>query len=259
MEISNTVAVVTGADSALGNAVALLLESRGAKVARLATDSAAPHNLPSSSSHLSFAVSITDPRSVEAAFRHIEATLGPPRILVNCHEYCDQFPIAEADYRNNVSPCSLERCERVITSNLVGIFDILRLFAASAASLPPNQGGERGVIINTALETADDGAVNEAALAAAAGGRIAMTLPLARELGRYGIRVLSVIASSFAEPAADEDQLVFSIERAFPERPGEPREFAELIAALITNPMMNGTSVRIDGGGRMKPANSGMI
>jgi NAD(P)-dependent dehydrogenase (short-subunit alcohol dehydrogenase family) len=256
MEIFNAVAVVAGADTALGNAVAVLLEQRGARVAQLRTTDSESTAAATSQSQLSFDVSFTDTYALQDAFRQIEEKLGPPRILVNCHEYADRFPIAELDSAQNVRISDSARCEKVIANNLVGAFDVSRLFAASATTLPPLQDGERGVLINATSEAADDGAVNEAALAAATGALIGMTLPLARELGRYGIRTLSVVASDFQDHAAGDRQRAFSVERAFPERRGKPREFAELVGFLISNPMMNGTTIRLDGGGRMKSIES---
>jgi NAD(P)-dependent dehydrogenase (short-subunit alcohol dehydrogenase family) len=256
MEIFDTVAVVSGSDTMLGSAVASLLESQGARVAGLRTDSSGPGKNAFRQPELSVAVNIMDSQSIEDAFQRIKATLGPPRILVNCHVALARFPIAAIDSDRNVAPCSLKRCESIITSNLIGTFDISRLFVASAVELPPLGGGERGVLINTAADPADDGAVNEAALAAAMGGLVAMSLPLARELGRYGIRALSVIAADFEESAPGGTQQAFSVERAFPPRRGEPREFAEVIASLISNPMMNGTTVRLDGGGHRRPVDT---
>jgi NAD(P)-dependent dehydrogenase (short-subunit alcohol dehydrogenase family) len=253
MNIIDTVTIVSGSDTVLGSAVATLLEDHGARVAGLRTGDNEPGKLAVPQPKLSVSVDIMDTHSVEDAFRCVVESLGPPRVLVNCHEYLDRFPIAEVDSGRNASPCAFDRCERIITSNLIGQFDISRLFAASAAELLPLDGGERGVLINTASDAADDGAVNETALAAAMGGLVAMTVPLARELGRYGIRTLSVIASDIEGSAPSGDEQAFAIERAFPQRRGEPNEFADLIVSLILNPIMNGTVVRVDGGGRMRP------
>jgi NAD(P)-dependent dehydrogenase (short-subunit alcohol dehydrogenase family) len=258
MEILNSVAMVAGSDTALGSSVAFVLENIGARVIRLNAKGSAPQLMRTSPPQLSFVVDMADPRSVAETFRHVEATVGPPRILVNCHGFLDRFPIVEATPGSKVSPCGLERCAQVVTSNLVGSFDIFRLFAASAASLAPLHDEERGVLINVVSESADDGAVNEVALAASMGGIAAMTLPLARELGRYGIRVLCVTAVDFADSPSEETEQDFAHERSFPNRRGKPREFAELVISLVSNPMMNGTSVRIDGGGRMKSARRGV-
>jgi NAD(P)-dependent dehydrogenase (short-subunit alcohol dehydrogenase family) len=251
MEIFNSVAIVNGADFPLGNAVALELDRQGARVAGLTIDPS--QELSAVSTQLPLALNITEHGSTEAAFDHINATLGPPRILINCHHYLERFPIAGIDSSNIVSPCALARCESVIARNLIANFDLCRLFAARVVELAPFEDGERGVLINTTSDAADDGCVGEAALAAAMGGVVAMTLPLARELGRYGVRALSVIASDFEGTASDGDQKMFAIERAFPQRRGKPQEFANLIASLISSSMMNGTTIRIDGAGRMKP------
>ena len=153
-------------------------------------------------------------------------------------------------------PHTLATFERTLAVNLVGTFNVLRLAAAQMALQAPESTGERGVIINTSSIAAFDGQVGQAAYSASKGGVAAMTLPIAREIGRHGIRVVAIAPGVFKTPMTEglpeiARKIVFSHKPPFPERPGQPEEFAQLVLSIVTNPMLNGTVIRLDGAIRM--------
>jgi NAD(P)-dependent dehydrogenase (short-subunit alcohol dehydrogenase family) len=153
--------------------------------------------------------------------------------------------------------CDLGAFRRVVEVNLVGTFNVLRLAAGVMQENEPDGEGERGVIITTSSAAAFEGQTGQAAYAASKGGVAAMTLPAARELGRFGIRVVSIAPGAFETPmmraAAEEQRQALAAQTPFPSRFGRPEEFAALVEHVLANRMLNGTVIRLDGGLRMAP------
>ncbi len=154
-----------------------------------------------------------------------------------------------------MAPHDLALFRRVVEVNLIGTFNVLRLAAAAMSVQTPNTDGERGVIVNTASVAAFDGQIGQAAYSASKGGVASLTLPAARELARFGIRVVAIAPGVFETPMmaalAPEAQAALAAQVPFPPRMGRPEEFAALVRAIVENPMLNGTVLRIDGAMRM--------
>jgi NAD(P)-dependent dehydrogenase (short-subunit alcohol dehydrogenase family) len=197
---------------------------------------------------------ITDEASVTRALAAAREAFGPARILMNVAGIGGAKRVIQRDG----SPAPLADFERTVRVNLVGTYNVVRLFAAQAAKLEPvNDLGERGVIVNTASVAAFDGQVGQEAYAASKGGLTAMTLPLARDLAQWGIRVMTLAPGLFSTPLLQElpaevqQSLAASI--PFPKRLGAPEEFAQLAAHVVANGHLNGEVIRIDGALRLAP------
>jgi NAD(P)-dependent dehydrogenase (short-subunit alcohol dehydrogenase family) len=182
----------------------------------------------------------------------VQQKLGAARILVNCAGIAIGVKTIGKE-----GPHPLDQYRRVIEINLVGTFNMIRLFADAAAKLEPLHGGERGVIVNTASVAAYDGQVGQAAYSASKGGVVGMTLPVARDLARSGIRVCTIAPGIFRTPmmAAMPQDVQDSLGAAvpFPSRLGEPSEYAALALHIVGNQMLNGETIRLDGAIRMAP------
>ena len=154
-------------------------------------------------------------------------------------------------------PHPLDQYRKVIEINLIGTFNMIRLVADRAAKLEPLQGGERGVIVNTASVAAYDGQIGQAAYAASKGGVVGMTLPVARDLARSGIRVCTIAPGLFLTPMmmglSAEAQKSLGAQVPFPPRLGDPKEYAQLAMSIVENHMLNGETIRLDGAIRMAP------
>lgn len=249
MNVDGQVAIVTGAASGLGRATAGALADAGAKVALIDLDAASLEQVASSVHGQAFALDVTDADAVEAAMPAIEA-LGPVRVLVNCAGVAPAARIVGRD-----GPMPLAAFERVIRINLIGTFNLLRVAAAAMGKLEPMEGGERGLIVNTASVAAFEGQIGQAAYAASKGGIAALTLPAARELASQGIRVMAIAPGLFGTPLLlnmpDNVQESLAATVPFPSRFGLPEEFAALVLHIVGNPMLNGSVVRLDGALRM--------
>jgi len=186
-------------------------------------------------------------RSVQAAV----AKFGGLHILINCAG----IGVAER-VLGKTGPHSLESFNKVIQVNLIGTFNSIRLAATTMASNTPNEGGERGVIINTASVAAFDGQIGQAAYSASKGGIVGMTLPIARELARYGIRIMTIAPGIFDTPLLgalpEPARISLGQQVPFPPRLGRPDEYAALAKHIIENEMLNGEVIRLDGGIRMQ-------
>lgn len=253
MEISNHAAIVTGGGSGLGAATARALAAIGAKVALFDINQDAARTLAAEINGLAVACDVTSADSAVAAFRMAEAAHGPARIVVNCAGIAPPAKIVGRD-----GPHDLSLFRKVVEVNLIGSFNILRLGAAAMAALPPlTADGERGVIINTASVAAFEGQVGQAAYAASKGGVHALTLPAARELARSGIRVCTIAPGIFLTPMMlglpQEAQDSLGQQVPFPSRLGHPEEYASLAIHIISNSMLNGETIRLDGAIRMAP------
>ena len=195
---------------------------------------------------------MADPDSAVAAIVEVKQKLGAPRILASIAGIGTAKRIVGRE-----GPQPLEDFARVVRVNLIGSFNMLRLAAAEMAELEPLEDGERGVVVQTASVAAFDGQVGQAAYAASKGGVVSMTLPAARELAQFGIRVLTIAPGLFLTPltaelpAAAQESLAASI--PFPKRLGRPDEFAELVLGCVVNVALNGEVIRIDGALRLPP------
>ena len=245
MEIKDRTFLVAGGGSGLGAATARMLESAGANVVvadlKKETDNGARF----------VETDVTDEESAEAA---VQAALenGPLHGAVNCAGVA----IAERALGRE-GPHSLDSFAKVVQVNLIGTFNVVRLTAAAMAGNEPDGGGSRGVIVNTASVAAYDGQVGQVAYAASKGGVVSMTLPLAREFARTGIRVVAIAPGIFDTPMMaglpEEARESLGNQVPFPSRLGKPEEYASLVRHIVENDMLNGEVIRLDGAIRMAP------
>lgn len=253
MDIHGHAALVTGGASGLGAATARELARQGAKVAVLDRNAEGAKAVAAEIGGIGLGCDITDTASVMAALEAARASHGPARLLMNVAGIGSAKRIVGKDG----SAAPLEDFERVVRVNLIGTYNITRLAVAEMVKLDPLQDGERGVIVNTASVAAFDGQVGQEAYSASKGGIVGMTLPLARDLAQYGVRVCTIAPGLFLTPLMAElpqpvqESLAASI--PFPKRLGKPEEFAELAAGIIRNLSLNGEVIRLDGALRMAP------
>ncbi len=250
MEISGKTAVVAGGGSGLGAQTARILAEAGARVAVLDLDGAKAGAVAREIGGIGFGCDVGSAEEAERAIAEARAALGPARILVNCAGIAPAKRIVGRD-----GPMPLAEFEAVVRVNLVGTFNLMRLAAADMTALEPLADGERGVIISTASIAAFEGQIGQAAYAASKAGVVGLTLPAARELARFGIRVLAVAPGLIATPLLlnmpEEVQRSLAETVPFPSRFGDPREFASLVRHMIENRLLNGEVVRLDGALRM--------
>ncbi len=252
MRIEGQAAIVTGGASGLGLATAELLAAAGARVALLDLDAARVAEAAGRLGGKGIACDVADAASAEQAVAAARDSHGPARILVNCAGIAPPARIV-----GRSGPMPLADFARVIQVNLIGSFNLLRLAAADMAALEPDAGGERGVIVNTASVAAFEGQIGQAAYAASKGGIAALTLPAARELARFGIRVMTIAPGIFETPMLrglpEPVQQALGASVPFPKRLGRPDEYAALVRHILDNPMLNGEVIRLDGAIRMAP------
>ena len=254
MNIDGQIAFVTGGGSGLGEAVARELARQGAQVVVADVNADGAARVAAEIGGLACACDITDTASVTAALDAAAARFGSaPRIVMNIAGIGTARRVIQKDG----SPAPLEDFERVIRINLVGTYNVIRLTAARIAALPPLADGERGVMLCTASVAAYDGQVGQEAYAASKGGLVGMTLPLARDLAQWGVRVVTVAPGLFLTPLMaqlpPEVQQSLAGSIPFPKRLGQPQEFAALAAHIVTNVHLNGEVIRLDGALRMAP------
>ena len=254
MNIEGQIAFVTGGGSGLGEAVAREFARQGAQVVVADVNADGAARVAAEIGGLACACDITDTASVTAALDAAAARFGSaPRIVMNIAGIGTARRVIQKDG----SPAPLEDFERVIRINLVGTYNVIRLAAARIAALPPLADGERGVMLCTASVAAYDGQVGQEAYAASKGGLVGMTLPLARDLAQWGVRVVTVAPGLFLTPLMaqlpPEVQQSLAGSIPFPKRLGQPQEFAALAAHIVTNVHLNGEVIRLDGALRMAP------
>jgi NAD(P)-dependent dehydrogenase (short-subunit alcohol dehydrogenase family) len=252
MNVSGHAAIVTGGGSGLGAATACALAKAGAKVAVLDVNLDSARKVAAEIGGLALGCDVASAASVEGAIADAREKHGPARILVNCAGVGPAARIVGKD-----GPMKLDDFARVININLIGTFNAMRVAAAGMQALPPLADGERGVILCTASVAAYDGQIGQAAYSASKGGIVGLTLPAARELARFGIRVVTIAPGIFATPMLlgmpqnVQDSLAASI--PFPSRLGTPEEYAKLAMHIVDNVMLNGEVIRLDGAIRMAP------
>jgi NAD(P)-dependent dehydrogenase (short-subunit alcohol dehydrogenase family) len=252
MIFENIAAIVTGGASGLGAATARKLAANGAKVTLFDMNAEQGEALAAEIGGAFIKVNVTEDAAVADAVAAAEARHGTARILVNCAG----IGTAAKTVGRDGAPFPLENFRRVIEINLIGSFNVLSKFAARL--IPAERiGEERGVIINTASVAAFEGQVGQAAYSASKGGVVGMTLPVARDLAQHGIRVMTIAPGIFWTPMLGglpqdvQDSLGRQV--PFPSRLGQPAEYAQLVESIVSNPMLNGETIRLDGAIRMAP------
>lgn len=252
MDINGVPAVVTGGASGLGEATARMLAAMGAKVSIFDVQIEKAQAVAEEIGGLAFSCDVTSSESARACFSEAKEKHGPVGIAVNCAGIGVPSKILGKE-----GPQSLDFFSKVIAINLTGSFNILRLAADEMQTREANQDGERGVVISTASVAAYEGQIGQAAYSASKGGIVSMTLPAARELARYGIRVLAIAPGLFMTPMLaalpEEAQQSLAATLPFPQRLGDPSEYARLVKEMVENPMLNGEVIRIDCALRMAP------
>jgi NAD(P)-dependent dehydrogenase (short-subunit alcohol dehydrogenase family) len=250
MRVGGQAAIVTGGGSGLGAETAGALARAGMRVGVIDLNEAAANEVAASISGVARACDVADGAGAEEAVAAISAAIGAPRLLVNCAGIGTAARIVGRE-----GPMPLAAFERIVRVNLIGSFNLLRIAANSMSMLEPLDDGERGVIVNTASIAAFDGQVGQCGYAASKGGIVSLTLPAARELARFGIRVVTIAPGLFRTPLLEslpsEIQASLGESVPFPARLGEPSEFAALVLHIAANPMLNGEVIRLDGALRM--------
>jgi NAD(P)-dependent dehydrogenase (short-subunit alcohol dehydrogenase family) len=259
MHLSSSVAaVVTGGASGLGAATVRALAATGVRVTLFDTDAVRGAALASEIGALFAAVDVTAQSSVERGFALARAAHGQERILVNCAGILAAGKtVTRQRDTGAISAFPIELFERVVNVNLIGTFRCLAHAAAGMLTNTPDAGGERGVIVNTASVAAAEGQIGQAAYAASKGGVVALSVPVARDLASEGVRVNAILPGVFATPmlagASDELRSALASAVPFPQRLGQPQEFAALVLEICRNAYLNGAAIRLDGALRMPP------
>ncbi len=253
MDVKGIAAVVTGGGSGMGAETARHLARAGAKVALLDINKANVDAVAKEVGGIALECDISSEASAKAALDAAKQAHGPARILINCAGIAPGARVVGKE-----GPHDLGFFSKVIGVNLVGSFNMLRLAASDMTTLEPiNDTGERGIIINTASVAAFEGQIGQAAYSASKGGIVAMTLPIARELARFGIRVVTIAPGLIGTPMLmgmpQEVQESLIATTVFPKRLGQPDEYARLALHVIDNAMINGETIRLDGAVRLAP------
>lgn len=255
MDVRGHTAIVTGGGSGLGAETARTLAAAGAKVSIFDINMDGAEAVAKEIGGAAFRCDVPDEQSVLDAFEGSRNAHGPARVLVNC---AGVGPAARLVDREGV-PHDLGMFRKVVEINTIGTFNCLRVAAAEMIELDPvGEDDERGVIINTASVAAFEGQIGQIAYGASKGGVVGMMLPAARELGRFGIRVLTIAPGYLATPLLvgmpDKVQDALKATQVFPQkRFGKPSEYAALAMHMIGNTLLNGECVRLDAGARMPP------
>ncbi|GAB2527917.1 SDR family NAD(P)-dependent oxidoreductase [Paramicrobacterium agarici] len=251
MTLDGTSALVTGGASGLGNATARRLSARGIKVVIVDLESSNGAEAAAALEGEFVAADVTSPEQMQKAVDAATA-LGPLRTVVSCAGVAPPAKVLGKE-----GPLELDAFAKIVNVNLIGTFNVVRLAAAAMAETDANDDGSRGVIVNTASVAAFDGQIGQPAYAASKGGVHSMTLPIARELARYGIRVMTIapgimetpMLAGLPQPAQDS----LGQQVPFPSRLGRPAEYARLVEHIVDNGYLNGETIRLDGAIRMAP------
>ena len=253
MNLTEQAVIVTGAGSGMGRATAQRLAGRNARVAALDIVAEPVVALAQEFGGIGIESDVGDESSIRAAIQRVVSELGSPRVLVNCAGIAPAQRIS-----GRKGPHDLDLFQKVIRTNLVGTFNMIRLVAEEMKQLDPvGESGARGVIINTASVAAYEGQIGQAAYSASKGGVVALTIPAARELAQFGIRVVTVAPGLIGTPMLhampEEVQASLASQVPFPRRLGDADEFAALVEHIIDNELLNGEVIRLDGAIRMQP------
>jgi NAD(P)-dependent dehydrogenase (short-subunit alcohol dehydrogenase family) len=257
MQLKNATAIITGGASGLGEATARLFLENGANVVVLDLNATGEQLQLAFPENVRFVkADVSSETEVQNAIDEALAAFGSFQIVVNCAGVAPARKIlGKAD--GSYGPHSFDVFEKTIRTNLIGTFNVMRLAAFAMEKNQPNEEGERGVIINTASVAAYDGQMGQVAYAASKGGIVSMTLPVARDLARSGIRVMAIAPGLFETPLMlglpEEARISLGQQMPFPSRLGRPSEYAMLAKSIVENPMLNGEVIRLDGAIRMAP------
>ncbi|MCF2503303.1 3-hydroxyacyl-CoA dehydrogenase [Dyadobacter sp. CY107] len=258
MQLQNSTALITGGASGLGEATARLFVELGANVVVLDLNEIAGKQLEAEffDRIIFIKTDVSSESDVQNAVDLTLETFGFISIVVNCAGIAPARKIVgKAD--GIYGPHSFELFEKTVKTNLIGTFNVMRLAAFAMERNDPNDEGERGVIINTASVAAFDGQMGQVAYAASKGGIVSMTLPVARDLAKSGIRVMAIAPGLFETPLMlglpEEARISLGQQVPFPSRLGRPSEYALLVKSIVENPMLNGEVIRLDGAIRMNP------
>jgi NAD(P)-dependent dehydrogenase (short-subunit alcohol dehydrogenase family) len=255
MEIQGIGAIVTGGASGLGEATARALAARGAQVAILDLGRSKGAEVAASLGGGAFfaEADVTDEEAVTAALADAASRFGGLHVCVNCAGIGTAMRTVDREGR----PFDLRVFKKTVEINLIGSFNVLRLAASHMVKNAPNSDGERGVIVNTASAAAFDGQIGQAAYSASKAGVVGMTLPIARDLAKLGIRICTIAPGLFETPMLmmmpEPARQALASTIPFPSRLGRPPEFASLALEIIENAMLNGETIRLDGAVRMPP------
>jgi NAD(P)-dependent dehydrogenase (short-subunit alcohol dehydrogenase family) len=253
MDIAGHSFLVSGGGSGLGEATVRRLVAGGGRVVIADINEKLGQALADELSEARFVpTDVTDESSVRQAIKMAVDTFGDFRGAVNCAGIASAVRVIGRE-----GPHDLDVFNRIIQVNLIGTFNVVRLAAEEIVKAEPLDGGERGVIVTTASVAAYDGQIGQAAYSASKGGVVAMTLPIARELAKFGIRVMTIAPGLFDTPLMqslpEEAKKSLGLQVPFPSRLGQPSEFAALLQHIFENQMLNGEVIRLDGAIRMAP------
>ena len=255
MEFSQVKAIITGGASGLGEATVRRIAESGGKAAIFDLNAERANQLIEElgeESVVYMETDVTDAGQVERNVKTAVEQFGAVNLIVNCAGIGTPGKVLSKG-----TPIALDQFEEVIKVNLIGSFNVIRVAAAAMQKNEPNEEGERGVIISTASVAAYEGQIGQAAYSASKGGVVSMTLPIARELARDGIRVMAIAPGLMETPMVEglPDAAIASLSAAvpFPARLGKPAEYAQLVESIAANPMLNGETIRLDGAIRMQP------
>ena len=252
MNLDGTSALVTGGASGLGEAAARALAEAGARVAVLDRSADRAHEVAAAIGGIASEADVTSEEGVGRALDAATEAHGAPRVVVNCAGIATGARLLGRD-----GPMPLDEFRRTIEVNLIGTFNVMRLAAARMESLDPLEDGERGAIVNTASVAAHEGQIGQAAYSASKGGIVAMSLPVARELARVGIRVNAIAPGIFLTPLLqtlpEEVQTSLAAGIPYPRRLGDPAEFAQAVLFCVRTRYLNAECIRLDGATRLAP------
>ena len=252
MELKNCAAIVTGGASGMGAATAAMLSRHHVKVALFDRNKEAAEQCAAEIGGRAIYCDVTQADQVEAAVKEAEKYHGPARICINCAGIVHSRRMV-----NQQGPMSLDEFRKVIEINLIGTFNVMRISAAAMIPLlTVGTSGERGILINTASIAAFEGQIGQTAYSASKGGIVSLTLPAARELAQFGIRVMGIAPGLVDTPMfaniPPEARVSLAAAVPFPKRLAYPEEYAMLVQHIIENPMLNGEVIRLDGALRME-------
>ena len=253
MDMNNSVAVVTGGASGLGEAVVRGMKAKGGKASILDFDAGRGEKLAAELGDdvIFCKTDVTDEASVQAAMEKTMAAFSAIHVAINCAGVANPRKVIDRDG----NPMPIEAFNKVIQINLVGTMNVIRLATVEMLKNTPNEDGEKGVVINVASVAAFEGQIGQAAYSASKAGVVGMTLPLAREFAGFGIRFNTIAPGIFMTPMLatlpEKAQKALAQMMPFPKRLGEPSEFAMLASQMIENPMLNGETIRLDAAIRM--------
>ncbi|WP_421789674.1 SDR family NAD(P)-dependent oxidoreductase [Hyphobacterium sp.] len=258
MKITNdTAAIVTGGASGLGEGTARRLAAEGAKVALFDLNAERGEAVAAEIGGVFCQVNVADVASVEAGFAKARDAHGQERILINCAGIGWAEKTARRSSKGDIVRHQLDKFALVVNINLIGSFNCAAIAAEGMLHGDPDDGGERGIIVNTASVAAQDGQIGQVAYSASKGGIYGMTLPMARDLAREGVRVNTILPGFFETPIYQqmppEVKTNLASHLQFPQRFGTPEEYADLVAFMVMNGYINAECVRLDAGARMPP------